>query len=291
MALVGNTLIIACYIQTRTSASLHRTINDCLILSLSFSDLMLPVFAVPERITRVYTNEQWVMMGTVGVIMCKMVNFNEAVSIVASLFTLDVIAIDRFTAVIFPLKKTLTKKLIKWLILGIWFVAVAYNSPLLYFSSIVNDEGTVVCTARVFLWNVKSWRRFYLGLSSVSLLIIFCSYIAIAVRISTKKNTLRKMSIAGRKRELSNRKVLKTSTAIIIVFFLCYFIYWFDALVCSSRNSPDFCKHRTFKFFAVYFVILNSALNPVVYFLCSSRYRRGLHRLFASKLLVHNKAG
>lgn len=282
IALVGNSLIIACYIRTRTAKHLHRTVNDCLILSLAFSDLLLPVFAVPERITRIYTNDQWVMMGTIGVIMCKLVNFNEAVSIVASLLTLDAIAIDRYSAVMFPFKKTLTISGIKWLLFSIWGIAVAYNSPLLYFSTLVEEaDKEVVCNARTSTWNVQSWRLFYLGLSSVSLLIIFCCYAAIAVRMSTRKKSLRKLSISGRQREITSRKVLKTSSAIIVAFYLCYFNYWFYALRCSdSKSSPDICRQGAFKFLSVYFVMLNSALNPVIYFVYSSRYRRGLYRLF-----------
>lgn len=282
LALVGNILIIACYIQTKTAPRLQRAVHDCLILSLAFSDILLPVFAVPERITRIYTHEQWVLMGTFGIIICKLVNFNEAISIVVSLLTLDAIAIDRLTAVLFPFRKTLNKRGINCLIVLIWFVAIAYNSPLLYFSSIVNNEGNVSCTARSFLWNFRSWRRFYLGLSSVSLLLIFTSYTAIALRISTTKYTLRKMSIVGRKREISNRKVLKTSSIIIVAFFLCYFIYWLQALLCSFENSLDICKNHTFRYLAVYLAILNSALNPVIYFVCSSRYRKGLHKLLTS---------
>ncbi|KAK3745671.1 hypothetical protein QZH41_006777 [Actinostola sp. cb2023] len=171
-ALVGNALIIVCYIKTKTVTHLHRTtINDCLILSLSCSDLLLPIFAVPERITRIYTYEKWFMMGPFGVIMCKLVNFNEAVSIVASLLTLNAIAIDRFMAVIFPFKRYLSKRGLRWLIVGIWFVAIAYNSPLFYYSSLVQLGENVVCNARTSMWDVKSWRHFYLVLSSITLLI------------------------------------------------------------------------------------------------------------------------
>lgn len=277
VGLVGNSLIIAVYSKTRTCLSARGMLNDALIVSVSCSDLLMILFAIPERITRLIEHERWMMPGSFGIVMCKLVNFNEAVSIVVSLLTLDVIAVERFMAVFYPIKRSVSKRKLKFIILATWLIAVSYNSPLLYYSQLVQEGKNIFCRARISMWDTKTWLFFYFVLASISLITVVVCYLAIFVKVSKIK--MKKLSANRRQRIIVTRRVQRTSLAIILGFYLCYLCYWLKKLLCAFKHLFHVCKNPVLGFLSVYLAITNSALNPIICFSFSTNFRQGIKRL------------
>ena len=84
--------------------------------------------------------------GQLGQAFCKLVPFFGSVSFVVSIQNLILIAVDRFGAVMFPLRSPLIRsKLCPFFILATWIVAVAVSSPHLFAYELVESPEGAWC--------------------------------------------------------------------------------------------------------------------------------------------------
>ena len=128
VSLAGNTVIGIIVYKTKT---MRKPINF-LIVNMAMSDLLFPIFSIPRVIQRLYINS-WLIGGPLGQALCKLACFLPRVSIVVSIQSLVLIAVDRFGAVVFPLRSPLiSSKLCPFLILATWIIAMAVQSPYLF---------------------------------------------------------------------------------------------------------------------------------------------------------------
>ena len=118
---VGNSLIRIIVYKTK---AMRKTTNF-LIVNLAMSDLLLPIFQFPQVITELQV-ESWLISGPLGQGLCKLNVFISDVSTMVSVESLVLIAVDRFGAVVFPLRPPIiSSKLCPFLILATWVVAMA----------------------------------------------------------------------------------------------------------------------------------------------------------------------
>ena len=127
VSLTGNSLIGLIVYKTKT---MRKPINF-LILNMAMSDLLFPIFLFPKDVTRLYFGP-WLISGPLGQALCKLLPFLTDVSIAVSAQSLVLIAVDRFGAVLFPLRSPLiSTKLCRFFIPATWIVAMAIYSPYL----------------------------------------------------------------------------------------------------------------------------------------------------------------
>ena len=113
---------------------------------MAISDLLFPVFLIPLNLSKMQNNYSWLIGGQLGQALCKLLPFFSNVSLVVSIQNLTLIAVDRFGAVVFPLRSPLIRsKLCPFFILTTWVVAIAVSSPYLFTYELVEyPEGTLV---------------------------------------------------------------------------------------------------------------------------------------------------
>ena len=100
---------------------------------------------MPFKLSLVYTNSL-LIGGQLGQALCKLVYFFGNVSLFVSIQNLILIAVDRFGAVVFPLRSSLIRsKLSPFFILATWIVAVAISSPYLIAGDIVESPERTMC--------------------------------------------------------------------------------------------------------------------------------------------------
>lgn len=125
VSLVGNTLVIVVVYKNK---HLRKSINY-FVFNMAASDLLMSLTIMPVRIGEIVTGSSAFMVDSpllVGNILCKLCYFLPDASVVVSIESLVLIAIDRFIAVVYPLKATLiTSKSRLTCILCAWIVAVA----------------------------------------------------------------------------------------------------------------------------------------------------------------------
>ena len=274
VSLAGNTVIGIIVYKTKT---MRKPINF-LIANMAMSDLLLPIFLIPWDIQSLYINF-WLIGGPLGQALCSLVNFFPLVSIVVTVQSLVMIAVDRFGAVVVPLRSPLiSSKLCPFIILATWIIAMAVFSPHLFAFKLVEYPGGLVCAL--------SWKEVFGESSSydnylVPLLVIFCLipfvlivilYITIYITLKLQKIPGEQSGNAEQQRQPRERNVLKMAIAIVLGFAVCglpYFIVWFLSIFSSGTWSWGF------QYFAFFMVRISCAMNPCICLIFSRNYRVG----------------
>ena len=135
VSLVANSLIVIIVSKT---PNLKKPINY-FIANIASSDLLYPIFSIPFKLSLLHANS-FPIGGQLGQALCKLLPFFGDVSFVVSIQNLILIAVDRFGAVVFPLRSPLIRsKLCPFFILATWIVAVAVNSPFFFGKELVES--------------------------------------------------------------------------------------------------------------------------------------------------------
>ncbi|XP_073249920.1 RYamide receptor-like [Porites lutea] len=280
VSLVANSLIVMIVYKT---PNLRKPINY-FIANMASSDLLLPIFWIPWNL---YINS-FLTGGQLSQALCKLVPFLVQASFVVSIQNLILIAVDRFGAVVFPLRSPLIRsKLCPFFILATWIVAVAVNLPSLFASELVESpEGTrcVLEWEKVF-GESSSFASFglpyYILFIYIPVLLLVILYSIIVIKLKTQAHPGEQSANTQKQRDRRNRNVLQMSIAIITVFvFFClpYSINY------SITQYQDTFTHFSCSFWIYYEVTAYMsgaycAINPVICFMFSSNYRKALKRL------------
>ena len=142
-SLFGNVFIIAIVYKHR---DLHKTINY-FIVNMAVSDSIFPLMSLPVQLGQMQADSQhWPINGILGLMFCKLFYFASLLSIQVSAQSLVWIAVDRFVAVVFPLKLGLISKKIRTIaIVSTWIFAGFLNSPSLIVAELVVIGNDTVC--------------------------------------------------------------------------------------------------------------------------------------------------
>ena len=257
------------------------------ITNMAMSDLLFPIFLFPRNLTGLYVDYQWLISGPLGQALCKLVPFLTSVSGAVSIQSLVLIAVDRFGAVVFPLRSPLiSSKLCPFFILATWIVALALSSPHVFAYKIVEyADGVVSCDMQWSEAFGESLSEVIYSLSghvvsfyiATALLIIL--YSIIVIKLKTQKIPGEQSNNAEEQRTKRNRNVLKMAIVIVVGFLLCWIPFSITYLLMMFERDRWYCDIRLFYEIVYFMAISNSAINPCICFIFSGNYRQGLKRL------------
>ena len=287
VSLAGNTIIGIIVYKTKP---MRKPINF-FIVNMSMSDLLLPIFLFSRKVTHFYL-DSWVISGPLGEALCKLAHFLTDVSTVVSIQSLVLIAVDRFGAVVFPLRSPLIgSKRCAFFILATWIIAVAVQCPELFAKRLVeHPPGRLVCVRK---WNDAFGESSSFENYAVAMLVVFwCAplvliailYLIISLKIKSQKIAGDQSVNAREQRLKREQNVLKMSIAIVLVFAACWLpftIYWFLTIFSSDSTMIWSCGFQYFKSAAYFLAHLNCAINPYICFIFSGNYRQGLKNLLS----------
>ena len=267
-----------------------RTPINILIVNMALSDLLFPIFSFPRKLVEINTAGYWLVSGPFGQAVCKLSVFTSDVSIQVSVQSLLLIAVDRFVAVVFPLRSPLiSSKQCRYFILVIWIVAMAVYCPYLIALKVVEYPEGLSCW---WQWNdifgeSLSRQTYLLGLilvvCYVPLVLIAILYFAISLKIKSQKMPGKQSANARERRLKKERNVLNMSVAIVLVFAVC----WLPFSICHllflySSNIAIWSSCGMQYFVTIALLLMHSycAVNPCICFIFSGNYRQGLKNLF-----------
>ena len=283
VSLAANSLIVVIVYKT---PNLRKPINY-FIANMASSDLLYPIFSIPFKLSLLHANS-FLMDGQLGQALCKLVPFFGSVSFVVSIQNLILIAVDRFGAVVFPLRSPLIRsKLCPFFILATWIFAIVFNLPdLLTFELVEHPEGT---------WCVRRWKRVFGESSSfasfllaynilftyIPVLLLVILYSIIFIKLKTQVHPGEQSTNNQQQRDRRNRNVLQMSIAIVTVFVLCWLPGVTTILIILYQDSSTHfsCSFWIYYEVAFYMNTAYFAINPVICFMFSSNYRKALKRL------------
>lgn len=270
-SIVGNTILALVY---HKSKNMRNTVNCC-IMNMVFADLLLTLVYMPRMVVRIFGGLEWLVEGTPGLVLCKIVSLSQEISICVSILTVVVIAFERFFAVAFPLRVVISKKLSIGLLCGTWVFSLAARSPMFHGVKTVRfQSGELGCLwIPALSFATKEERKFYHNFMLVvfyglPLLCIITLYTAIVIFLRRRQalidNTTRERALA------TNKRVTKMILAVITAFLLCWLLYF---LVMPFEEFWDGTIPCEMQFLRIFLGHVNSACNPVICLVFSENYR------------------
>ena len=285
-SLLGNLFIAAVIYKT-----LRKPVNY-LIVNMAMSDLLFSLILVPVTLVYLHLNSWAITEGVVANFTCKVTPYLADVFLLVSVQSLVVIAVDRFVAVVFPLRVSLlTSKRCLLCIVSIWIVSMLVAIPHLLANKLFEFDGKFICLP-MNLWKDVlgdgiSMADYYLGV--VTLFIYFPSvfltiiYTTIFTKLKSQKIPGERSTHSERQRSKQNRNVLRMAVAIVLTFILCQlpgsiivvlFLHKANSLNCA------FLAYSSIVILATPFVY--SAVNPCICLVFSGNYREGLKKVLRS---------
>ena len=283
-SLVGNSIIGIIVYKTPT---LRKPINY-FIANMAMSDLLYPIFLFPLKIAELYA-DTWIIGGPLGQALCKLSNFLTDVSSLVSIQSLVLIAVDRFVAVVFPLRSLpISPKLCPSVIIATWIVAMAFYSPYFSVFKLVEYPGKRTCEWK---WteafgDYSSVANYYLAglivFFYIPIVVLIILYSIIIIKLKTQVHPGEHLANAQEQRTRRNRSVIKMVIAIVVGFVICWVPFSITLLLVffPLESSPLPCDIRRFWFVLTLFMTrANCTINPVICLSFSRNYRQGLKRL------------
>lgn len=272
-AITGNPLVLAVVFRNKT---MRKTINF-FIANMALSDLIFTLVYIPRVITILLFGYKWLLRDLTGLIFCRMLPFLIEISIIVSVLTIVAITVDRFLAVKFPLRAFVTTKICVFVIFAMWVIAISVEIPTLLATDFDEYQGETYCMVDFDLtFGTGSGMIYFKFVFTVLYAIPFSITLVLnsAIIIAMSKRRIPGNDISGtssRRREETNRKVVRMVLVVVSAFLLCWALY-FIAMVLHQNGVRVPCDILYLRLLLVHF---NAALTPWFYAMFSENYRRG----------------
>ncbi|CAM1329834.1 Ethr (predicted) [Pycnogonum litorale] len=280
-----------------------RNSTNLFLVNLSFADLLVLVTCVPTVLIEIHSKpEVWI----IGEAMCKIVPFVEMAVTNGSALTILAISFERYYAICYPLQAgyTCTRRRAIITILFIWIVTSAVTSPIIpivefYLDSYIDGSTVTVCVTKAS--NVQRRLFFYAMMVLfffLPLLILITIYTIItrslmAERPAHYSSTKTLTSQDGnrtirhdRNSVLARKQVITMLVAVVVCFFLCLaplraFQIWVIVVELEDLKKVGFQVYYNILYFCRIMYYINSAVNPVLYNVMSSKFRKAFRSQLA----------
>ncbi|XP_013764716.1 tachykinin receptor 3-like isoform X2 [Pundamilia nyererei] len=276
VAVFGNLIVIWIILAHKRM----RTVTNYFLLNLAFSDVSMAAFNT--LINFIYAaHGEWYF----GQVYCRFHNFFPVTAVFASIYSMTAIAIDRYMAIIHPMKPRLPAKATLGVIVCIWSLAVVLAFPLCYFSTIRTLPQRTVCYVAWPPWHLLHYLHRYHII--VTVLVYILPLVVMGITYTIVGVTLWGGEIPGDSSDnyqgqlQAKRKVVKMMIIVVVTFALCWLPYhvYFIATGLNKRLSK--WKYIQQVYLSVLWLAMSSTMyNPIIYCCLNSRFRAGFKQVF-----------
>ncbi|XP_074523315.1 substance-K receptor [Halichoeres trimaculatus] len=277
VSITGNVTVIWIILAHRRM----RTVTNYLIVNLAFSDVSMATFNTLVNFVYALHNDWYFGLGY-----CRFQNFFPITAMFSSIYSMAAIAVDRYMAIIHPLKPRLSSYSTKVMIAVIWIVAILLAFPQCYYSVTRFYYPRTVC--------MVDWPDDYGGTHQLSYqyALILLSYLlpllVMLVTYSLVGRLLWGAHIPGEATDhyhsqiTAKRKVVKMMVVVVVTFALCWLPYHIYFIL-GSFNLDIYKKHYIQQvYLAVFWLAMSSTMyNPIIYCCLNQRFRAGFRHAFS----------
>lgn len=255
----GNVLVVWI-----AGVKMKKTINTIWFLNLAITDLLC-CLSIPFTVAEILLEHHW----PYGDAMCKVLPTVIVVNMFASIFTLNLISLDRFIQVVKPVwaQNNRTVRL-AWICCAVaWALAILLSLPTMILRETSNIGNITVCmfshntdtntedmdecsTNISGSYRALAMTRFMLGFLIPLLCIVFC-YTGITRRVMS--------------RHFHAGRAFRIMLAVVVAFFLSWFPYHVVDLVVIYGREQDAMQARDFDPLVISLAYVNSCMNPILY--------------------------
>ncbi|XP_020627899.1 substance-K receptor-like [Orbicella faveolata] len=256
VALVGNTLLI--YIVWKKPET--RNLTSFLFVNMAVADLLVALFQMPINITHFY-------ISGVSDLFCRFEYYAHFVSMIASIFSLTVMAFDRYFAVVHPFRRSIWFRKPKIIMPIIWISSMALMSIAPVAFRLVRGK----CRVKESLL-FPFYTYFFVVGYLVPLTVISVLYTLVARKLWLHKAPVdHDVSENQRVQEIPKKKVIRMLVIVVVVFAVCWLplhVYQMDDGVSMVRNGLELGAmwHPYIIIYICFWLSqANSAINPWLY--------------------------
>ncbi|XP_060528389.1 thyrotropin-releasing hormone receptor isoform X2 [Cylas formicarius] len=290
LGVIGNVMVPIVIFKTKDM----RNSTNIFLVNLSVADLMVLLVCTPTVLVEVNSKpETWVL----GREMCKAVPFVELTVAHASVLTILAISFERYYAICKPLKAgyICTKARASLICLLAWFIAAIFTSPILAITQYYGPEryydGSLVFAC--FSMSIDLFPcMFFIG--SIVIFFIFplgiliCIYALVARTLMTHPSNLipsqKSVTVPSQSVIKYRKQVMMMLAVVVVAFFICMLPFraltlWIVVAPAESIVDISFETRYNILYFSRIMFHINSAVNPILYNIMSSKFRGGFLKL------------
>ncbi|XP_059346899.1 substance-P receptor [Ammospiza nelsoni] len=276
VAVVGNAVVMWIILAHKRM----RTVTNYFLVNLAFAEASMAALNTVVNFSYAVHNE-WYF----GAAYCRFHNFFPIAAVFASIYSMTAIALDRYMAIIHPLRPRLSAAATKAVMGLIWLLALLLAFPQGYFSVTAELPGRLVCLVE---WpepgGAESGKAYHFSMTVLlyllPLLVIGCAYAAVG-------RTLWASAIPGdssdryHEQVSAKRKVVKMMIMVVCTFALCwlpYHVYFTLQYLRPEWYVQSFIQQV---YLAVMWLAMSSTMyNPIIYCCLNDRFRVGFKHAF-----------
>lgn len=276
LGLTGNSLAI--FVVLRYTKM--KTVTNMYILNLAVAD-ELYILGLPFL-----TTHNVLSYWPFGNFLCRIVMWADSISQFTSTFCLTVMSIDRYMAVVHPIRSARWRRpsVAKVINSMVWALSCVLTLPVIIYSDVQPEMNT--CNMS---WPEPRdvWSTAFILYTALlgffcPLLVICLCYLLIVVKV---KSAGARAGLSKRRR--SERKVTRMVVIIVVVFVLCWLPFFILNIVNLIQTLPDTNLVTGVYFFAVILTYVNSCANPLLYGFLSDNFKQSFQKV----LCIHRVSG
>ena len=287
LGLLGNLLVIVVIMKNEKM----RSTTNILILNLAIADLCFIVFCVPFTATA-YAMPTWPF----GTIWCKVVQYLMYVCAYASVYTLVIMSLDRYLAVVHPIQSMSyrTQKNTVYILVALWGVVLIGHVPLLIQHDVISydyyGELRSACLNAKTVQNVPAARIFY-GSFFVFGYVLPLSLIVILYGFMLKRLLYGVVPGGSQRAESirSKKRVTKMVVIVVVIFALCWLPIQIIFIIQNFGNFAQGIPAIAAQMVSNCLAYMNSCVNPILYAFLSDNFRRSFRKLLCCGYGQSNK--
>ncbi|KPP67871.1 hypothetical protein Z043_113496 [Scleropages formosus] len=282
VGLIGNICLV--FIISRQKEM--RNVTNIFIANLSCSDILMCIVCLP--VTVIYTlMDRWIL----GEALCKVTPFVQCMSVTVSIFSLVLIALERYQLIIHP---TGWKPVVGHSYLAVaitWLVACFISLPFLSFNILTNAPfqnlslpfnpftDHFICME---LWPSEQNRLAYttsllLFQYCLPLLLILICYLRIFLRLRRRKDVVERAREPKQKKAKGAKRINTMLASIVAVFALCWLpLNVFNTLFDWHHGIIPACQHNIIFSACHLTAMASTCVNPVIYGFLNSNFQKEL---------------
>lgn len=268
VAVIANTMnIIVVYRNSNM-----QTPRYMFIMNLAIGDIGVTLLSMPFSLVTCVARK-WIM----GDALCKLHGFLGSFFFCASIFTLTVMSVEQYYALVRPLSRTITIQRARWMTISVWLLSAMLSmGPILGWGHFDYNSTTLSCG--VAYPESTSDRLYLLTLLLIAYVIPLLSmayvYIRILLAVSRHTDRIARYTKGGLEVMRLQRRITYTLLLVLLVFLLCWLPFVF-LIVLATRNTSVSEIPYGLGVAAYWCGFFNSSVNPIIFVIRNDRFREG----------------
>lgn len=268
VAIAANTMnIIVVYRNSNM-----QTPRYMFIINLACGDLGVTLLSMPFSLVTCISR-RWIMSDS----FCKLHGFLGSFFFCLSIFTLTIMSIEQFYALVKPLSRTITIRRAWYMIAFVWiFSTVLSLGPVLGWGHFAYNSSTLACGVAYPRSTSERIYLLFLVLVAfvITLLIMAVAFIRIFFAVRKHTQRIARYTTGGLEVMRLQRRITFTLLLVLLMFVLCWLPFVF-LIVLATQNTGVAKLPYGLGVAAYWCGFLNSSINPIIFVIRNDRFREG----------------